>query len=375
MDINLGKGKDGIDLADDILREHRIPVVYVTAYSDDTTLDRAKKTHPFGYINKPIRPTDLRTTIALALDRAAADEKDSSRTTNADFWKLRCLCGPGGRPELSPEALAALERGGHASIDAILPANHSDHVRICLRERRQIIRSGRAGSGVYSWEYRPADNAAAVELTITDVTEHAELVNQNIHNASLSEALDRLATGVFFVNESLKVFYTNKSAARIIGESPNMSIRDGFLHCGTAARTAELQRLALQESGSTVTLDRGGGLSPLHLLVSPLHSHNENYGKDLPITIVYMFETLKATDRIEEVIRCLYNLSPTESRIAARLVLNPHVDEVANDMGITYNTARTHLKRIYAKTNINRLSSLIHMIVTGPVGVLLHSAD
>ena len=88
-----------------------------------------------------------------------------------------------------------------------------------------------------------------------------------------------------------------------------------------------------------------------------------------------MFETLKETDRIEEVIRSLYNLSPTESRIAAKLILNPHVDEVAQHMGITYNTARTHLKRIYAKTNINRLSSLVHMIITGPVGVLLHSSD
>jgi DNA-binding CsgD family transcriptional regulator len=51
------------------------------------------------------------------------------------------------------------------------------------------------------------------------------------------------------------------------------------------------------------------------------------------------------------------------------------MDEVATSLGITYNTARTHLKRIYKKTRTNRISSLIHLIITGPVGVVLHTRD
>jgi len=59
----------------------------------------------------------------------------------------------------------------------------------------------------------------------------------------------------------------------------------------------------------------------------------------------------------------------------ARLVKTPYLDEVATSLGITYNTARTHLKRIYKKTRTNRISSLIHLIITGPVGVVLHTRD
>ena len=53
----------------------------------------------------------------------------------------------------------------------------------------------------------------------------------------------------------------------------------------------------------------------------------------------------------------------------------PELKDAAQAMGITYNTARTHLKRIYAKTNVNRLSALVHMIVTGPVGLLIHATE
>ena len=122
-------------------------------------------------------------------------------------------------------------------------------------------------------------------------------------------------------------------------------------------------------------MERSTGSTPLHVLISPLHSRNQNYGLNLPIAIVYLFEAATDSERIEDVIRSLYGLSPTEARITAKLVLRPHLDEAAKSMGITYNTARTHLKRIYSKTNTNRLSSLVHMIVTGPVGLLLQSSD
>ena len=93
----------------------------------------------------------------------------------------------------------------------------------------------------------------------------------------------------------------------------------------------------------------------------------------MPTSIVFIFESLNNTERVEDVIRSLYSLSRSESRIAASLILTPNLEQVANNLGITYNTARTHLKHIYTKTRTNRLSTLLHMLVTGPVGVILHS--
>lgn len=69
MDIRLGKGLDGIDSAEVIMEKLCIPVIYVTAYSDEETLERAQMTNPYGFINKPLRDIDLKTTVRFALDK------------------------------------------------------------------------------------------------------------------------------------------------------------------------------------------------------------------------------------------------------------------------------------------------------------------
>jgi two-component system, cell cycle sensor histidine kinase and response regulator CckA len=69
MDIRL-KGKlDGIDAAG-LIREHGdTPVIYLTAHSDDATIERAKLTGPFGYLLKPFQERDLRISIEMALHK------------------------------------------------------------------------------------------------------------------------------------------------------------------------------------------------------------------------------------------------------------------------------------------------------------------
>lgn len=67
MDIHL-KGKiDGISAANTIYKEHNVPVVYLTAYSDQETLKYAKITEPFGYILKPFKERELHVVIETAL--------------------------------------------------------------------------------------------------------------------------------------------------------------------------------------------------------------------------------------------------------------------------------------------------------------------
>ena len=69
MDIRLGKGLDGIDSAEVIMQKLHIPVIYVSAYTDEETLERAQMTNPYGFINKPLRDIDLKTTVRFALDK------------------------------------------------------------------------------------------------------------------------------------------------------------------------------------------------------------------------------------------------------------------------------------------------------------------
>ena len=75
MDINLGDDQEGIAAAEIIRERHHLPVVYVTAYADEATLNRAKITHPFGYVVKPFDERDLRVAIEIALHNHQLEER------------------------------------------------------------------------------------------------------------------------------------------------------------------------------------------------------------------------------------------------------------------------------------------------------------
>lgn len=69
MDIVLKGDMDGVQASEHIRKSFNIPVIYLTAYADDHTLQRAKVTEPFGYILKPFEERELHTTVEVALYR------------------------------------------------------------------------------------------------------------------------------------------------------------------------------------------------------------------------------------------------------------------------------------------------------------------
>lgn len=66
MDVMLHGETSGVEAADQIYTAFNIPVVYLTAYADPNTLQKAKLTNPFGYLLKPFEERELQTTIEIA---------------------------------------------------------------------------------------------------------------------------------------------------------------------------------------------------------------------------------------------------------------------------------------------------------------------
>ena len=80
MDVRLRGEMDGVQAAKIIRDRFNVPVVYLTAYADEETILRAKKTTPFGYLVKPFNERELRATIEIAfythqMERTLADER------------------------------------------------------------------------------------------------------------------------------------------------------------------------------------------------------------------------------------------------------------------------------------------------------------
>ena len=83
MDIKLDGGIDGITAAQQIREQLNIPVIFLTAYSNEKTLDRAKTAKPYGYILKPFQETDLYTSIEIAYYKHKIERKLIEETENA----------------------------------------------------------------------------------------------------------------------------------------------------------------------------------------------------------------------------------------------------------------------------------------------------
>jgi len=69
MDIQLKGALDGIETVNQMHRENKIPIIYLTANADEENFERAKSTNPYAFISKPFKKLDLQHAIDLTMDR------------------------------------------------------------------------------------------------------------------------------------------------------------------------------------------------------------------------------------------------------------------------------------------------------------------
>ena len=110
MDIQLKSDMDGIQAAQVIQEQFDIPVVYLTAHTDESTLKRAKVTEPFGYIVKPFNERELYVAIEIALSKHKLEQQLKERerwlaTVLRSIGDAVLTTGPDGRiTSLNPQA-------------------------------------------------------------------------------------------------------------------------------------------------------------------------------------------------------------------------------------------------------------------------------
>lgn len=75
MDIMLEGSSDGIETAQKIVAQQRVPIIYLTAHEDEVLFERAKITEPFGYLIKPFNDRDLRIVLETSLYRHEQDKR------------------------------------------------------------------------------------------------------------------------------------------------------------------------------------------------------------------------------------------------------------------------------------------------------------
>jgi PAS domain S-box-containing protein len=154
MDIVLRGKLDGIQTADIIKDRYRIPVVFLTAFSDDRTLQRAKVTEPFGYILKPFEERELHTTIEMALYKHSMDRR--IRLSQESFAKVF---------EMHPDALNINRISDGTCVDV-----NKGFVSMTGYTKEEVI--GKTGRELNLWE-----DLSVRDWGLAQLREHGELLN------------------------------------------------------------------------------------------------------------------------------------------------------------------------------------------------------
>ena len=222
MDIRI-KGKvDGIELAEQVRLELDVPVVYLTAYEDRATLERASRTQAFGYIKKPIASASLKGSIETALakhahERALRKERDWARASfeavpnavlvtdgegvitymNGAAEELTGCGGGQGVGRKSKEVLLLVEQ------ESGRPAE--DHVRIVLLTgdpsalpRGLVLKSGSGRRYSIGGSIAPRLDRGQVQGTVVTLTDTTllEFEEGQLRQERKQLALQRLADGL-----------------------------------------------------------------------------------------------------------------------------------------------------------------------------------
>ncbi|WP_324720977.1 LytR/AlgR family response regulator transcription factor [Salinimicrobium sp. HB62] len=81
LDINLKGDLDGIETALEMQKMQNIPLIYLTANIDDAHFNRAKDTHPYGFISKPFKKLDLQRAIELTISQINSKNTEKTNGT------------------------------------------------------------------------------------------------------------------------------------------------------------------------------------------------------------------------------------------------------------------------------------------------------
>ncbi len=397
MDIRLGDGIDGIEAAQQIRAQFDIPIVYVTAYADYDLLDRARATHPAGFINKPFTTKDLLTTINLALhqerddDGAAvtAEQLPREAVVTADRDGQISFLSEGAERITGWPRVSAIGRPLASALTSLYPlleaaADKLVHAVIVDGEEHVLHRRdthpGKPGDVLGPLSDSAGKRFGAVlRFGGADPAVNLGAV-QRVADA-FSFVLEKSPLGLVLLDDKLAITHINAQARDIVTANREMQLNSGFLQIVNADRHDALrrtvERVANAEDDASaaelVLLDDGEEIPRIFAIASAVPaSGNEG---ETPLVALMMFD-LKHRRRLSaSILRELYGLTRSESRLVQCLVGGSSLEDGAAELGISVNTARTHLKHIFHKTGARRQSELIHQVETGPASLAVDLGD
>jgi DNA-binding CsgD family transcriptional regulator len=194
--------------------------------------------------------------------------------------------------------------------------------------------------------------------------------------AATEAALDQWSMGVILLDQNRRVLLMNRSAEAILRQSDGLTFRHGELRAAFANETTALQKsilgatrlysgLVVSPSGA-IKITRPSQKRPLEIFVTPVRTNTTVFPGMNAAAAMFVYNPEATETSNQDMLRQLYGLSAAEAKTAALLLAGKSVTEIANELHVTRETPRMHVKRIFEKTGTRRQSELIRLLLRNP---------
>jgi DNA-binding CsgD family transcriptional regulator len=188
--------------------------------------------------------------------------------------------------------------------------------------------------------------------------------------------LDMLPMGVVFLKAGVAIYW-NHAADEIFRGNDGLSLRKGVLSAADRRADARLRRAvddALSPSRppgpATVPIPRPSLRREYQVVAAPLRgSFRQFKGMRMPVAVVLITDPERQVRASEDLLIQMYKLTRKEAALAAKLSEGRSVEQAAGELAIAYETARTHLRRIFSKTGTSRQAELLLLMARLPGGL------
>lgn len=195
---------------------------------------------------------------------------------------------------------------------------------------------------------------------------------QSVMLKNLERTVDSLATGVILADKR-GVTYMNSSAKVLIDSGDALRIKDNKLSVAKTCDAGMLERalsqslkgIASPKTGSyALAIPRTDGAGILVNVLPLAWRDASNPLPGMPGAAAILIQDTSQQPQFEsEALARLYALTPAELRITLEIARGQTLQEIAETLGVSMNTAKTHLRHIFAKTGVTRQGELMRLLM------------
>lgn len=246
-----------------------------------------------------------------------------------------------------------------------------------------VAKDGGVLDAIVNWNYKRNEQGKVTGFisTITDATEHKRAKKQLAENEfgriKAFGALNHIPMGIALVGKNNQVTFINKAASKIVRDNDGLFFRDNIISLNRQEENTALREIIntfiLNVRGDippnrTMAVSKRSGGRPYSVLISAFIGERGPF-TEKPLVALFITDMENQVGVPAAFLQSLFGLSPAEGRLLENLVDNRSLEETADLMGITINTARKYLKTVFDKTSTNRQSQLVRLVMATPAWI------